>query len=54
MVLNASFAAVFGLLCFCTMRKNATLSCGNAQTIHQVKATADKMDILGYTAHKKS
>lgn len=33
--------------------ENANLSCDNAQIIHQVKATADKLDILGYTAHKK-
>lgn len=56
MVLNytsASFAAIFELLCFCTMRQNANLSCGNAQIIQQVKATANKPNILGYTAHKK-
>lgn len=52
-MMSASFAAIFGLLYFCTMRKNANLSCDNAQIIHQVKATVDKLDILGYTAHKK-
>lgn len=49
----SAFAAIFALLCFRTMRKNANLSCGSAQIKHHVKSTAGKVDILRYTQHIK-